>query len=324
MENAIKRLLHVPCEEREFSGTDILPLFLRGAYHLKVLQMADISFLTAEPAEKVNLATMRKHRKKLMELTGMECAFRLETISTYVKQKMLEEGIPFILEERELYLPFLGVVLSNKKSEKITPQKISYLTQKMLLTILYQKITDATVTEMAKIMEVSKMSVTRCFDELDAFQLGLIEDRGKAGRYFRWRKTKRELWETVRPLLRNPVEKEFLLDCIPPWALPKSGMTAISYYSMLADKSFSTYAITKKAIRELHPERLPQVPPGEFPSAVIQVMGYECLCEGTDESVIDPLSAVLTLSEEELHDPRMEGAVNEIMGEFVDERTAGF
>ena len=57
---------------------------------------------------------------------------------------------------------------------------------------------------------------------------------------------------------------------------------------------------------------------------MIQVMGYECLCEGTDESVIDPLSAVLTLSEEELHDPRMEGAVNEIMGEFVDERTAGF
>lgn len=321
MKKSIERLLHILCEESEFSDTEALPLFLRGAYRLKVLRIQDISFLTAAPIEKVNLATMRKHRKKLMEIAGMECAFRLETISTYAKKKMLEEGISFILEDKELYLPFLGIVLNNKKKEKASPARISYLTQKMLLTVLYNGISNVSVTEMAKILEISKMSVSRCFDELDAFALGLIEDNGKVGRRFQWTKTSRELWETVRPLLRNPVEKEFLLDCTPPWPLPKSGLTAISHFSMLADNSYVTYAITKQEVKVLQPEQLPQVPQGELPAAVIQVMGYVCHHKGDNELVIDPLSAVLTLTLEEMNDPRVEGAVEEIMEEFVYDRT---
>lgn len=321
MENAMERLLHIPCEEEDFTGAESLPLFLRGAYLLKVLRIADMSFLSAAPIEKVNLAAMRKHRKKLVEITGLECAFRLETISAYAKQKMLEDGIPFILEGKELYLPFLGIALNNKKKEKTPPVRIAYQTQRMLLTILYEEIANATVTEMAKILNVSKMSVTRCFDELESFQLGMIEDNGKAGRYFRWNKTKHDLWEAVRPILRNPVEKEFLLDCTPPWNLPKSGLTAISHFSMLADNSFATYGITKQAVKDLHPENLPQVPPGELPAAVIQVMGYTYFYKGAEELVIDPLSAVLSLTQEELNDPRIEGAVKEIMEEFVYDRS---
>lgn len=321
MDNTIERLLHIPCTEMKFSDAEVLPLFLRGAYHLDVLRIADTDFLAATPIERVNLATMRKHRNKLKEITGMECAFRFEIISAYAKQKMLEEGIPFILEGKELYLPFLGMALRSQREEKAPPQRISYLTQKMLLTILYQGITDAAVTEMAKILEVSKMSATRCFDELAAFQLGMVDDNGKAGRRFRWRKTKRALWEAVRPLLRNPVEKEFLLDCAPPCPLPKSGMTAISHYSMLADNSYATCAVTKQAMKDLRPDTLPQVPQGELPATVVQVLGYTYLYEGTDELVIDPLSAVLSLTQEELSDPRIESAVEKIMEEFVYGRT---
>ena len=60
---------------------------------------------------------------------------------------------------------------------------------------------------------------------------------------------------------------------------------------------------------------------GEPPTAVIQVMGYICHYEGTEEFVIDPLSAVLSLTQEELDDPRIEGAVKEIMEEFIFDRT---
>lgn len=317
MENTIEMLLHLPCEEREFLEIDAIPLFLRGSYHLKMLRVADVSFLIAVPTEKINFATMCKHRKKLMELAKKECVFQFKTVSAYVKQKMLEEGIPFILEGKELYLPFLGVVLNDKAREKKELTRISFLTQKMLLTILYKKIQSITVTEMARILGVSKMSATRCFNEIEAFHPEMIVDNGKAGRYFRWSKTKQELWDTVRPLLRNPVEKEFLLDCIPPWALPKSGLTVISYFSMLADNSYVTYAIVKQAIKDLHPEKLPQVPKEEVPVAVIQVMGYTYLYEDTDELVIDPLSAILSLTKEELNDPRIEGAVEEILEEFI-------
>ena len=112
----------------------------------------------------------------------MECVFCVDSLSAYTKRKMLEEGIPFILEEKEIYLPFLGIVLNNAvKKDKKRPLRISYLTQKMLLTVLYQKIADASVTDMARILGVSKMSVTRCFNELEAFDLGLIKNMEQPG-----------------------------------------------------------------------------------------------------------------------------------------------
>lgn len=321
MKNQMERLLHIPCVESEYYDMNLLPLFLKGAYHLKVFNIANLSFLAMSPVERINLATMRKHRKKMMEITCMECAFQFEQISAYTKNKMLEEGIPFILNNKELYLPFLGIAIANNKEEKNPPLQISFLTQKMLITILYKKIFNSSVTEMAKILCVSKMSVTRCFNELDAFQLGLIVDEGKASRRFYWHGTKLELWELIRPILRNPAIKEYNLDCILPWTLPKSGMSAISHFSMLTDNPYTTNAITKNEMKKLHLENLPQVPFGEMPITVIQVMGYVYLNEDTENLVIDPLSAVLSLSVNELNDPRVEGAVKEIMEEIFNDRT---
>ena len=274
--------------------------------------------MAAEPVEKINLAAMRKHYFKLMELSGMACAFQLNSISAYTKNKMLEEGIPFVLVGKEVYLPFLGVVLNdNVQSERTPPVRLSFMSQKLLLSALYHNVTQMTVTEMAKLLGVSKMSVTRCFDELDGFQMNLIDDNKTAGRYFKWGKSKKEFWELIRPYLRNPVEKELRLDCLPPWPLPMSGLSAVSHFSMLGDNTYPTYAISKKALKDLQPEKLPQVPQDELPAAIIQVMGYDLLYEGDDSLVIDPLSAILSLTPEETNDPRVESAVEEIMEEFL-------
>ncbi len=319
---AIEKLLHIPFKEQGYTQKNTLPLFLRGAYELKTLQLEEVSFICATPKEKVNFATMRKHRNKMKELTGKEFVFCVDSLSAYTKGKMLEEGISFILGEKEVYLPFLGIILnSTAKKDKKRPLRIAYLTQKMLLTIVYQKITNASVTDMARILGVSKMSVTRCFDELEAFELGLIQNNGTAGRHLILKKNRRAFWEAIRPILRNPVEKQYFLDCIPPWPLPVSSLTAISHFTMLADNSYTTYAMHKQKARELHPENLPQVPHDEIPASVIQIVGYIYLFGDTGESVIDPLSAVLTLNEEELNDPRIEEAVQKIMEEFIyDER----
>ena len=314
--------MHIPFKEQEYTYEDTLPLFLRGAYEFRTLQVKGVNFLCAAPKEKVNFTAMHKHRIKLKELTGMECVFCVDSLSAYKKEKMLEEGVPFILGEKEVYLPFLGIVLNNAMiKDKNQPLRIAYLTQKMLLTILYQRISIASVTDMAKILGVSKMSVTRCFDELETFELGLIQNNGTAGRYIILKKDRKAFWDLIRPILRNPVEKQYFLDCIPPWTLPVSGLTAISHFTMLADNYYPTYAMLKQQEKELQPISLPQVPQEEIPAAVIQIMGYFYPFEEANKAVIDPLSAILSLNAEELNDPRVEGAVQEIIEKYLyDER----
>lgn len=125
MKATIEKLLHTQCWEMEFPKINQLPLFLRGAYRFRVIEILSTSFLAAEPVEKINLAAMRKHYFKLMELSGMACAFQLNSISAYTKNKMLEEGIPFVLVGKEVYLPFLGVVLNDNVQSERRPQSVS-------------------------------------------------------------------------------------------------------------------------------------------------------------------------------------------------------
>ncbi len=139
------------------------------------------------------------------------------------------------IEDKEIYLPFIGIVLKNHKKKIVRPLKIAYLTQKALLVILYQNLFKVSVTEMATCLQVSKMSASRCFNEIESLWPDMIDDKGRAGRFFKWSNTRRELWNRVKEHLRNPVIRQFSLDCMPPFNIPQSGMTTVSYYSQIAD-----------------------------------------------------------------------------------------
>lgn len=55
-----------------------------------------------------------------------------DSTSFYIKEKLLEEGIPFVLKDKQVYLPFIGYLLSNENERKISPvHLISFLTQKL-------------------------------------------------------------------------------------------------------------------------------------------------------------------------------------------------
>ena len=85
MKATIEKLLHTQCWEMEFPKINQLPLFLRGAYRFRVIEIVSTSFLAAEPVEKINLAAMRKHYFKLMELSGS-----MEAFGTEHKHQILE------------------------------------------------------------------------------------------------------------------------------------------------------------------------------------------------------------------------------------------
>ena len=55
----------------------------------------------------------------------------------------MEEGIPFVIDGKQLFLPFIGYLLSNENERELAPvHLISFLTQKMLLVAIYEKWND--------------------------------------------------------------------------------------------------------------------------------------------------------------------------------------
>ncbi len=318
MNDFIEKMLHIKVSVSEYKDVDKFPLYLKGRYRFCVLGIAEKDYLLAEPKEVINLATLRKQREQLKKLSKMECVLYFDSVKTYTKQKMIEEAIPFIIKEKQIYLPFLGMVLDNEGERHLPEVKeISYLTQKMLLVAIYQKWKKISLTDVAKALCVSKMSITRCFDEMEALEIPIISKSGRS-RYFVWEKDSIALWNTLRSILRNPVVKEYRLDKpLNRRELLLGDMSALSWYALINDNVFRTYAITKDFAKYLKMNDITCVPKGEVPAEVIQVVQYDI--PFGDGTAIDPLSAILSISEEEKNDPRVAAAIDEIVEEKLND-----
>jgi hypothetical protein len=165
----------------------------------------------------------------------------------------------------------------------------------------------------AEQLKVSKMSITRCFDEIESLDVPVLEKNGSI-RYISSKGDKKNQWKLLKPFMRKPIIQEFYLQEDISANLIKSGISALSEFSMLGDNSYPTYAITKTQMKEYGMRERKQVPKGEIPRCVVQELGY--LIPYKDGKVIDPLTTLLSM-ESQRKDPRVDKAIDEMLEEYV-------
>lgn len=314
MKDYLEQSLKILVDITEYNIGNSLPLMYKGLYHLYSAKVNGIEWILAEPKEKIGLAYMRKNQRQIEKLTGLNCALYLNGISSYTKDIMVNEGIPFVIEGKQIFLPFLGILLTNEGDRVLTPvKKISFLAQKLILTAIYEKWKGMTVTRAAENLCVTKMSVTRCFDEIEYLEIPILTMNGKS-RAVSMPENIKGLWEEIKPILRNPVIATF--DLIEDMRLKnKAGISALCEYSMLEDNAYPTYAITKKEMQGLQINKMQFVPKGEEIGCVIQELGY--YINYRNKNVVDPLSVLLSLSEGEQSEDRISISINEMLKEYV-------
>lgn len=313
MKEFIERTLHQRVEIYPYNNTDRFPLVLRASYDYYCMEIVGQECILAIPKEELNLSALRKQQKKIAQITGQNCVLYLKKMNYYSRDKMLEEGIPFIWEKRQIYMPFLGLLLQQNESRDLKPCfEISHLTQKLLLTAIYEEWDDISVTEAAERLGVSKMSITRVFDELESLDIPVLRKKGKFRRYVQYG-TKKEIWIAVEPFMRSPLLREYHLERDLPGISIKSGISALAELSMLGDNTYPTYAITKYEVSKKGINKEKEIPRGEIPGCIVQELGY-CI-PFKDGTVIDPLTIYLLLKKEV--DPRVEIALEEMLEEYV-------
>lgn len=291
-----------------------LPLSYHGRYTFYKVEINGLAWLAIQPKYEVGLVMLRKDRARVEKEVGLNCAIFLDSTTFYIKEKLIEDGVPFVIKEKIVYLPFLGYLLSNKNDRSIAPvHLISYLTQKLILTAIYDKWECVTVSKASKKLEVSKMSISRCFDEIEYLNIDVLEMKGKY-RAITVPTDIKELWKKLQNILRNPVIAKYQLkDDI--MLTKKAGITALCEYSLLSDNKYPTYAITKKELSETGIKKMKRVLPGEEIGCVVLELGY--FIDYMNKSSEDPLSIVLSLDEIEKQDERVRLSINEMLKEYV-------
>lgn len=291
-----------------------LPLAYRGRYDIFTVETNGVLWMAIHPKDNAGLVMLRRDRAGIEKMTGLNCAIFLDRTTFYIKEKLMEEGIPFVIDGKQVFLPFIGYLLSKENERELPPiHLISFLTQKMLLIAIYERWNEVKVSDAAKRLEVSTKSASRCFDELEYLNVNVLGMKGKS-RVINIPDDREQLWQQIESVLRNPVIRRFILRKDMKLE-KKAGISALCEYSLLSDNAYPTYAITKKELKASGVKEEKQVSELEEIGCVVLELGY--FTDFLGKGLQDPLSVALSLTEEEQEEERVNISINEMLEEYV-------
>ena len=253
MLNYISEVLNINCSQIDIPlDKIILPLYL-DLYEIQPISLDGVKVLFITPRETLsNVKALKKHLEKMQSLSGCFVSLLLNDISETRKKSFLENHIPFVVTNNQIYLPFMAIYLQEKNKTKI--EAVSQLTpaaQLVFINFFKQNYEALAVASFAKKLQFSEMSTTRALRQLVA--TGLFEIKKgtitNSNLLVTKVKDKEELFNKIEPYLINPVKNSFYIDKeeLNNKELLPSGETYLSMFSMLGKEELDTWAFYGKA-----------------------------------------------------------------------------
>lgn len=317
MTEYIQRVLGCEASAQKFSIPNTFPMYLANGYAYKAYFINGIKCIAAKPYE-FSLSNYKKHRKKMIELSGIPVILELDHITPYQRKVLIENKIPFVANNIQLYLPFLAISLTEKYNSIRKIDKFSPVTQLVFLYTYYKNRTSLYADELAKEIGYSVMSVHRAFKELT--DCGLFNNHTNGRRkIYEPVMFGEELLKKAEPFLVNPVIKTiYCADKNEYMNLFMLGIYALSRKTMLSSNQKDVcYAISKKdshVIRTIIPE---EEAPYYTDAVQVELWSYDPGLLTNDECV-DDISLIMTLKKSD--DDRVQIGLEELRSKFTDRR----
>ncbi len=292
-----------------------LPLFILNDFLVQKAIINDIECLSLTP--KGDLPTLPAFKKQISiikEIENVPIFLQLDAISSFRRQNLLENKIPFILKDKIVYLPFMATYLTNAQYGDKNVEKISLATQLLFTWILYQNTNKYYVSDAIKSLGFSNMTLTRSYRQLCATQL-FEEHKDSRKIFLTTNLSKVDLFNKMRPYLQSPfytqgyiLKKEITKDMIP------AGEFAFSQYTYINPPNLKTYAIEKKHVKNI---KLQRECYSYDEQVELQIWKYNPLLFSQNKKDIDDISLILSLlgNEDERLDIEIENLLKKIFKE---------
>lgn len=295
-----------------------LPYFLSQRYALHSLNVGRIQFTAAFLKQENDFkpAQFLKHMRQVSFIDKDEICVVARSLPTYVRKRLIEKGIAFVIPKVQMYLPILGMDLRSRarKKKPVSVESFSPATQVVLIHWLLGRFKDAANTPLglSKQLSYSAMSVSRAFDELQSSEIAHVELSGRK-RFATFLEDRKTVWQKALPYLSNPISRIVHIrdngrnrqNMLP------AGVTGLSVWSMLNKPNYPEYAMSRDSFKKMAEERVLEEDPG---SCVLQIWRYNPKILKVDGQV-DPFSLYLSFENET--DERVDLALEEMLGRFL-------
>lgn len=313
MEN-YKKMFGIEFKMNEMKVED-LPIYITAKRSFFRLSYLDFEFILIKVLsnEKFGVSAFEKQATVVSSKYRIPVAFGFENISRRQRDSLIERNVSFISDTGQLYLPFLGMMLSDKfvRLKEIKVQKMMPVTQMLFLYMLYKSNGAAVLKkDAAESLGVTRTSITRASDQL--LKMGLISQKmnGKECHIFTNEKGM-NLYEMAKPYLINPIQQTLTTSSDDRYSvLPLSGESALAECTMLNDPRIPVRAVYKV---EIDIEKIPEIDirwEPEKPVIQLEMWKYNPnLFE--KNGIVDPVSLALCFDGNV--DERIEGALEDYL-----------
>lgn len=222
-----------------------LPYYLLDRYQIQPVELDSVNAAFVMPIPPMEpVSTLETHVSQIEKHLGVPGVLVLPSLTSYQKESLIRKRIPFIVENRQIYLPFLGVYLRSR-CDGDTPNLDAILpsSQLLLLHFIYGRCRDLLTSEAALALQLTPTSLSRASRQLEQMKLIRTERRG-VQKVIRSDKSPRDLFGQAEPFLRNPVKRKvYVPKDLVGNDLLLSGYSALSRYSMLAPQKLECRAV---------------------------------------------------------------------------------
>jgi len=286
-----------------------LPYYLSDEYDMQQTTIGSQECLILLPKGKLPVVSaLKKHIGRIKQSWNAPVVIELKTISHQRRQTLIEHKIPFIVPEKQLFLPFMGAHLKEgfEENEELVVERLQPSAQVLLLHFIYNKNAPLYLSKMPEALGFTAMTISRSAKQLAA--TGFLETH-KEGVQVVLTSTlsPKELFERTEPLLINPVRKKVFMEKAEVKAdFFIAGISALTRKSMLNPSEVLVYGATtlpkSKAVGSLlvDSEKQCEVELWRYNPTVL-----------SGENCADALSLALSLREEK--DERIQITTNEML-----------
>ena len=295
-----------------------LPLYLTSGRSFFRLSYNNMKFILVcvSADEKYGVIAFEKQEKLIREKYGLPAAFGFENLSKLQRDSLIARNIPFISDSGQVYLPFLGIALSNQFShmKKTKAEKMMPATQALFLYLLYRHDNAPVMKkDAADAIDVTRTSLTRASEQLE--QMGLISQKKTGKEYLMQTEgTGIDLYRKAKPYLINPVHHVITVDDnTNNFFYLAAGESALAEITMLNKPAIPVFAVWKNTIKM---DEVSEVDiRWDINSKPIQLELWKYNPElFAKHDRVDPVS--LAMSFENNVDERIEGAIEEYLEEY--------
>lgn len=286
-----------------------LPNFICTRYQVQEVTLDGKNAVFVYPKKELEaINAIKKHMARIERTENAPAVLVPDQLTYRQKEYLLRDHIPFIVEGKQIYLPFMAVYLQERgDGEKQTAMAMIPSAQILLLYYIYHGCGELLTSDASQKLDFTATSISRASRQLAEMGLVQTEKRGVQKVIFS-DKSPEELFMAAKSYMSNPIKRTVYVPKTEiKKELPVSGYSALSEYTMLNSPAVESRATVSIAEWE-------RVASGRLQNSedqcAVELWRYDPRKLSAGECV-DRLSLALSLFED--RDERIEEAVEEML-----------